>query len=207
MNSRIKQRAETRQKILEAARSCFNQFGFEKASTRAIAAQAGVAEGTIFSHFPSKEELVVASLGEHLAEAIERGLHTMEPDWCFVDKLMHIASYRFAQIAFQPGLWQVILQQVVFTPRKGAVQDMMQGSGLLCAVTALIEDAQLDGELNPDIPVNVIRKTIMALFLFTIHQHISLQSFDCEDMCATLRELLEAQVAGLWVCEPVLAAE
>ena len=120
---------------------------------------------------------------------------------------MHIASYRFAQIAFQPGLWQVILQQVVFTPRKGAVQDMMQGSGLLCAVTALIEDAQLDGELNPDIPVNVIRKTIMALCLFTIHQHISLQSFDCEDMCATLRELLEAQVAGLWICEPVLAAE
>ena len=52
----------------------------------------------------------------------------------------------------------------------------------------------------------MIRKTIMALFLFTIHQHISLQSFDCEDMCATLRELLEAQVAGLWVCEPVLAA-
>ena len=207
MNLRIKQRGETRQKILEAARSCFNQFGFEKASTRVIAAQAGVAEGTIFSHFPSKEELVVASLGEHLAEAIEQGLHTMEPDWCFVDKLMHIASYRFAQIAFQPGLWQVILQQVVFTPRKGAVQDMMQGSGLLCAVTALIEDAQLDGELNPDIPVNVIRKTIMALFLFTIHQHISLQSFDCEDMCATLRELLEAQVAGLWICEPVLAAE
>ncbi|WP_412776562.1 TetR/AcrR family transcriptional regulator [Thalassospira lucentensis] len=206
MNSRIKQRAETRQKILEAARSCFNQFGFEKASTRAIAAQAGVAEGTIFSHFPSKEELVVASLGEHLAEAIERGLHTMEPDWCFVDKLMHIASYRFAQIAFQPGLWQVILQQVVFTPRKGAVQDMMQGSGLLCAVTALIEDAQLDGELNPDIPVNVIRKTIMALFLFTIHQHISLQSFDCEDMCATLRELLEAQVAGLWRAAPDIAA-
>ena len=205
MNLRIKQRGETRQKILEAARSCFNQFGFEKASTRVIAAQAGVAEGTIFSHFPSKEELVVASLGEHLAEAIEQGLHTMEPDWCFVDKLMHIASYRFAQIAFQPGLWQVILQQVVFTPRKGAVQDMMQGSGLLCAVTALIEDAQLDGELNPDIPVNVIRKTIMALFLFTIHQHISLQSFDCEDMCATLRELLEAQVAGLWICEPVLA--
>ena len=89
MNLRIKQRGETRQKILEAARSCFNQFGFEKASTRAIAAQAGVAEGTIFSHFPSKEELVVASLGEHLAEAIERGLHTMEPDWCFVDTVSY----------------------------------------------------------------------------------------------------------------------
>lgn len=206
MNSRMIQRAETRQRILEAARSCFCADGYDKASTRNIAKLAGVAEGTIFNHFPTKEELVISSLGEHLAKAIEQGLHTMEPDWCFVDKLMHLASYRFAQIALQPGLWQVIMQQMVFSPRKGAVQEMMQSSGLLNAVQDVIEEAQLDGELNPDIPVVLIRKTIMALFLFTIHQHISEQSFDCEDMCATLRELLEAQVAGLWVSKPNFAA-
>jgi len=52
----------------------------------------------------------------------------------------------------------------------------------------------------------LIQKTLMSLFLFTIHEHFSTQNFDCEDMCGTLRELLEVQVKGLWASEPHLAA-
>ncbi len=104
VNSRATKREQTRENILIAARKCFNAQGYDGASTREIAREAGVAEGTIFSHFPTKEELLISSVGDHLADAIKLGLHTMEPEWCFVDKLMHIASYRFAQIALQPGL-------------------------------------------------------------------------------------------------------
>ena len=45
----------------------------------------------------------------------------------------------------------MILQQLVFSPRKGAVKELMRGSGLIDAVMRLIEDGQLDGELNPAI--------------------------------------------------------
>ncbi|MEQ9347254.1 MAG: TetR/AcrR family transcriptional regulator [Thalassospira sp.] len=206
MNIRATKREETRQKILEAARSCFANGDFDSASTREIAKRAGVAEGTIFNHFPTKEELVICCIGAQMAEAIEIGLYTMDPEWCFVDRLMHVASYRFAQIGLNPGMWQVIMQHVVFSPRKGAVQDLMQSSGLIKAIQALIEEAQLSGELNPDLSPELIRKSLMALFLFTIHEHMSSQNFDCEDMCATLRELIEAQVMGLWATKPELAA-
>lgn len=206
MNARMKQRAETRKRLLAAARECVNARGYEGASTREIARKAGVAEGTIFNHFPTKEELVLSCIGDCLAEAIERGMYSMDPEWCFVDKMMHLASYRFAQIGLQPGLWQVIMQQIVFTPRRGAVQELLQGSGLLNAILVLAEEAQLSGELNPDLSPVLIRKSIMALVLFTIHEHVSTQNFDCEDMCATLRELLEAQVAGLWAATPQQAA-
>lgn len=206
MNSRAAQRQQTRQKILDAARDCYRAGSFDAVSTREVAQRAGVAEGTIFNHFPTKEELVISCVGDQLAEAIEKGLYTMEPEWCFVDKVMHVASYRFTQVGLNPGLWQVIMQQVVFSPRKGAVQAIMESSGLIAAIQALIEEAQLSGELNPDLAPQLIRKTLMALFLFTIHEHFSTQNFDCQDMCATLRELLETQVKGLWACEPELAA-
>lgn len=199
MNMRMRQRAQTRQKILDAARTCFNKGAFEGVSTREIAKQAGVAEGTIFNHFPSKEALVMCCIGDQMAEAIEKGLYTMDPEWSFVDKVMHVASYRFTQVGLNPGLWQVIMQQIVFSPRKGAVNAIMESSGLIAAIQALIEEAQLSGELNPDLPPYLIQKTLMGLFLFTMHEHFSTQNFDCEDMCATLRELLETQTKGLWV--------
>ncbi|MBE69185.1 MAG: TetR family transcriptional regulator [Thalassospira sp.] len=206
MNIRAARREETRQKILDAARDCFCAGEFDTVSTREIAKRAGVAEGTIFNHFPTKEDLLICCVGQQMAEAIEKGLYTMDPEWCFVDKMMHVASYRFTQVGLNPGLWQVIMQQIVFSPRKGAVHAVMESSGLIAAIQALIEEAQLSGELNRDLPPVLIQKTLMSLFLFTIHEHFSTQNFDCEDMCGTLRELLEVQVRGLWASEPHLAA-
>ncbi len=120
MSIRASKREETRQKILEAARSCLESGDLQNASTREIAKRAGVAEGTIFHHFPTKEELMISCVTTQLAEAIEKGLHTMDPEWCFVDKMMHVASYRFAQIALHPGVWTVIMQQIY--PAQGGGQ-------------------------------------------------------------------------------------
>jgi AcrR family transcriptional regulator len=206
MSIRANKREETRQKILEAARSCLESGDLQSASTREIAKRAEVAEGTIFHHFATKEELVLSCIGAQMAEAIEKGLYTMDPEWCFVDKLMHVASYRFAQIGLHPGVWTVIMQQIAFTPRKGAVNDVMKSSGLIRAIDDLIEEAQFCGELNPDLSPTMIRKSLMALFLYTVHEHMSTQNFDCEDMCATLRELIEVQTVGLWASKPELAA-
>jgi AcrR family transcriptional regulator len=47
----------TRDRILEAALKLFSQKGFLGATTREIAREAGVAEVTLFRHFPTKEAL------------------------------------------------------------------------------------------------------------------------------------------------------
>lgn len=51
-------------RLLEAAHAVFAEEGFRGATTRKIAARAGVNEVTLFRHFASKEEL--------LAEAVDR---------------------------------------------------------------------------------------------------------------------------------------
>ncbi len=48
---------ETRQKILQAAAQVFAERGYAGSTTRAIAAQAGVNEVTLFRHFGSKKRL------------------------------------------------------------------------------------------------------------------------------------------------------
>lgn len=46
-----------KKKILEVSRRLFNNVGFDKASTKMIAKETGIAEGTIFNYFSSKDEI------------------------------------------------------------------------------------------------------------------------------------------------------
>ncbi len=48
----------TRQKLLRAALDLYTTIGFRGTTTPAIASRAGVAEGTIYRHFTSKEHLL-----------------------------------------------------------------------------------------------------------------------------------------------------
>jgi len=52
--------AETRRRLIDAARLEFGEKGIECATTRAIAARAGCNEVTLFRHFSSKQKLLAA---------------------------------------------------------------------------------------------------------------------------------------------------
>lgn len=55
-----RQRQEREQLILQAAEELFLERGFYETSIDDIAARVGIAKGTVYLHFPSKEELLFA---------------------------------------------------------------------------------------------------------------------------------------------------
>ncbi len=63
----------TRQKLLAAAESEFGEKGFHGASVSSITRRAGVAQGTFYLYFPSKEDILrelVRHMGAELREAL-----------------------------------------------------------------------------------------------------------------------------------------
>jgi TetR/AcrR family transcriptional regulator len=58
--------ADRQRQLLEIAMNAFSRRGFKGATTKEIAAAAGVTEAVIFQHFPSKEALYSAVLELHL---------------------------------------------------------------------------------------------------------------------------------------------
>jgi AcrR family transcriptional regulator len=64
-------KAATRQRILDAARQLFAANDFDASTTRAIADAAGIATGTLFNYFPSKEA-ILASLAADAAAAVQQ---------------------------------------------------------------------------------------------------------------------------------------
>src|SRR3990172_2793678 len=53
-------KSRTRERLLRCARRLFEKNGFEQATTRDITRAAGIALGTLFNYFPSKEALALA---------------------------------------------------------------------------------------------------------------------------------------------------
>ena len=60
----------TRARLIEATVSVVREVGYAHASTRAIAEAAGVAEGTIYRHFPDKASLFFAAVLESNAPVV-----------------------------------------------------------------------------------------------------------------------------------------
>lgn len=76
----------TRAKLLVATTKVVRQVGYAHATTKAIAAAAGVAEGTIYRHFPDKASLFFAAVLDRNTAIVEHfdrlpeqaGKHTVE---------------------------------------------------------------------------------------------------------------------------------
>ena len=60
-----------RQKILDVSKVLFLGVGYENTSTKMIAKEVGIAEGTIFNYFPSKTDILFESIYDNYFENIE----------------------------------------------------------------------------------------------------------------------------------------
>lgn len=66
-----KSKLENRARILERAANIFASKGFEATTTRDIALATGLATGTLFNYFPSKETLAMTMVTEALGQGTE----------------------------------------------------------------------------------------------------------------------------------------
>jgi AcrR family transcriptional regulator len=67
-------RDETRERLFEAAAQVFEEQGIGAASIEAITAAAGFTRGAFYSNFASKDELIIAMLGDHVEQSVRRHL-------------------------------------------------------------------------------------------------------------------------------------
>ena len=108
--------APTRERLLRAARELIEEGGYGAASVIAIAERAGVASGTLYRHFDSKEELFVElfrSVCDREVAAMVQAADAMPSNASHVDRLETVLA-TFAQRALRrPRLaWALIAEPV-----------------------------------------------------------------------------------------------
>ena len=106
-NGREVQRRETRQRVYAAAVAEFRRVGMAAADVSVIAREAGVARGTFYFHFPTKEH-ILAELERHeearLAAQLERFLarpHHLADALTEIVRLMAQMERRVGKVLFR----------------------------------------------------------------------------------------------------------
>ena len=83
----MRKSVETRDRIVKAAISVFGQVGYDAAAMSEVATQAGVAKGTLYLYFPSKEKLFEEIYLQCLAERLQACGVDTEEQFSVMEKL------------------------------------------------------------------------------------------------------------------------
>ena len=100
---------ERKRQIVDAAMRCFAERGFEGTTTRMLSRAAGVSEGLIFRHFPTKRSLYRAIIAKRIAEG-PAGMMPAEAAARDDDRavLTSIASTLVARVAKDPSFMRLM---------------------------------------------------------------------------------------------------
>lgn len=108
--------APTRARLLRAAQSLIEEDGYGAASVIAIAERAGVAAGTLYRHFSSKEELFVElfrTVGDREVRSVLDAWDAMPADASHVDRLEGVLATFADRALRKPRLaWALIAEPV-----------------------------------------------------------------------------------------------
>jgi AcrR family transcriptional regulator len=140
-----------RAKILAAATSVFAAHGVA-ASTEQVAAEAGVAIGTVFRHFPTKDDLLMAIMKDLLAALTERLADPATDLFSFFTELVRAAAAKRAVIELLPGV--------------GVDESILQ---FRSSVAALLARAQETGQVHPDIQPDEVMALLIGACQGALH--------------------------------------
>jgi TetR/AcrR family fatty acid metabolism transcriptional regulator len=153
---------DKRQRILDAAVRVFAKKGFYATRVSEVAKAAGVADGTIYLYFKSKDELLV-SLFEDRVERLLRYLQTELPTASSAsEKLRRIIELQLGLLEGERDLAEVvtvILRQSTKLMKEYAAPKF---AAYLDVIARVVADGQAAGELRNDVSPHLAARAIFG---------------------------------------------
>lgn len=164
-------KTEKQRRILEAAVDIFAEKGFAAASTSEIAQKAGVAEGTIFRHYKTKKELLLAIASpialKMAAPFIMRefAVKVLDTPHERVDQLFRaIAKDRLAFARQHFKLLRILIHEIPYQPELLTQVQTLFKEIVYVRMEKIIRHFQEQGQIIEAPPWRVLR-TAVSLFV------------------------------------------
>lgn len=108
MGRRERNKEERRERIQHATLEILAEKGFDRATTREIAARAGVATGTLFLYAEDKVDLFLMSLNDLLDELNEAAFAALGSEQPLLDQIILFLRPRYAFWVRHPDLYRAV---------------------------------------------------------------------------------------------------
>lgn len=192
LNRRQEAKLRTRQKVLDAARRLFGERGYDEATIRDIAREAGMSTGAVFANFTDKTDLFEAVFeedAETLAEAM-REAAAAPGDVAVRLSALFGAGYDLS-FANLPMVRAVVVRSWLQSPEAES-RMRVQNRGLVAIVVEVIRDGVRAGELKADLDAKLAAEMLWDAYLRNYRKAL----FEGAELPA-LKARSEAQVALL----------
>jgi TetR/AcrR family transcriptional regulator, fatty acid metabolism regulator protein len=150
------------QQIIEAAVRVFARKGYYNSRVTDIAKEAGIAAGTIYLYFRTKDDILVTLFREKMAQFVGslRKAIAEEPD--AVAKLSRLIRLHFEMLEEDPQLAEVVQVEL----RQG--QKFFRGASTheigsyFALITSVLEEGVAEGRFRAGLPVKVATKALFG---------------------------------------------
>ena len=147
----VKTAEERKNEILDVAEQLFAEKGFDNASTNDIINKIGIARGTLYHHFASKEEILDAMVERMTSRSISRAAAVI------ADKsvpLLERLSAAVISLSLNSGAGAEVFEQI-HRPQNALLHQKMQErlmSGVVPLIAKLVEEGNADGTFDSPYP-------------------------------------------------------
>ena len=155
-------RLRTRQKVLDAARGVIWENGFESAKTQDIARLAGVAEGSVFAHFGSKQGLLIGLMEAHY-DFLTKGVHSIvatQPNPSL--QLTELIEFHLKNLLNSWLLVRIFAHYGRYEKTPTAHAFRRLNRDYTRAFLVCIEDLKKAGFVNSDLPTDLLRDMVFG---------------------------------------------
>jgi AcrR family transcriptional regulator len=164
---------DKRERLRAAAWQLFSTIGYEGTTTRAIAAKAGVASGTLFLYARDKQDLLFLVFEERLRVAVEDSFRNLPREGPLNEQLMHIFRRLFAMYAESEGVSRMFVKELPGADGPNAERVNGLTLAFFQRVATLVERAQQRGEVRKSAFPLLAAQTFFAVYYMSLMTWLS----------------------------------
>lgn len=142
---------DKRERIRAAAWELFTTVGFDETTTKAVAARADVATGTLFLYARDKVDLLCLVMQARLADTVDARFATLPRSAPLLDQLMHVFRGLFQMYAEHPAIAASFVKHLPGSDGPNGQEVNALTFAFLHRLGQLVQAAQARGEVAADI--------------------------------------------------------
>lgn len=148
--------------ILDAAEVVFARHGYHSAHISRIAAEAGVAAGTVYLYFKNKPDLLVSLFRDRLGRLIDQARSGIADGLNARDKLRWFIGSHLRSLAEHKDL--AVVTQIEMRQADLSVQQQISEimKGYFQVIDEVIDEGQATGLFRTDVPAKQIRNLVFG---------------------------------------------
>ena len=188
--ARVRKGDDKRDRIMNAAITAFAQNGYHQATMAAVAREAGVAAGTIYLYFKSKDDLLISIFEEKVQGFIDEFHSQLVQEESAEIKLRKLVQLHLFEMQNRPDLAAVFQLELRQSRHFMSSYPKADLKGYFDLIGEIIEEGQQQGLFRKDLYVSAIKRAFFGAMDETVTSWLLAgRNYDLTQMADPLADL------------------